>query len=405
MAIIGSSVDHTIETYPERTICLNNNRTFSLYLFYALNFLAVGMTTFAAKFYGEIGLSDSQIGIISALAAFIALFAQPMWGMLADRMHYMRTALVIGLVCAGFTCFLVLPASGSFLPLLAVLTLYSTFYLPAMPVSNAIAIEYTSKHNLPFGPIRMTGTIGYQISILITGFLLAGSLMPLYPLLGVILIIAGLSARLMPPIHGEQHRDAPVSLSIFLKDPALLLLFLLAFLASIGHQFNLSFFSKFLGDLGMDNTTTGIISTLSVVFEVPFLLFGDRIARRFTIWTWMSIGLAVGAVRFLLLSVVHSPALIIITQSLSIAHLACFEFIPFIYLGRRTRKELLSSVQSLYTTITFGLSRIIGTLFGGFIADTAGIAQVYRYCGLILLAALIIFYIPMRRTAALERQK
>lgn len=384
---------------------MSNNRTYSLYLFYALNFLAVGMTTFASKFYGEIGLTDGQIGIISALSAFVALFAQPLWGMLADRMHYMRSALIIGLICAGITCFLVLPAVGAFLPLLAVITLYNTFYLPAMPVSNAISIEYTSRHNLPFGPIRMTGTIGYQISILITGFLLVHSLRPLYPMLGVVLIVAGLSAYLMPPVKGEQHKEAPVSLSIILRDRPLLLLFLLAFLASIGHQFNLSFFSKFLGDLGMDNTTTGIISTLSVIFEVPFLLFGDRIARRFTIWTWMSIGLAIGAVRFLLLSVVHSPISIIITQSLSIAHLACFEFIPFMYLGRRTQKELLSSVQSLYTTITFGLSRIVGTLFGGFIADASGIALVYRYCGLILLAALIVFYIPMRKTEALEKQK
>ncbi|MBQ8092030.1 MAG: MFS transporter, partial [Clostridia bacterium] len=223
------------------------NRTWSLYLFYALNFLAVGMTTFAPKFYGEIGLTDGQIGLIASVSAFVSLFAQPMWGMLADRMRYMRTALIIGLTGAGLTCFLVLPASIRFLPLLFVLTLYSTFYLPAMPVSNAIAIEHTGRHHQAFGPIRMTGTIGYQISILITGFLLARSLNPLYPLMGVILILAGMSARLMPPVQGEQKREAPVSMRLFFRDRAIVLLFVLAFLASIGQQFSLSFFSKFLG--------------------------------------------------------------------------------------------------------------------------------------------------------------
>ena len=46
-----------------------DKQLYALYLFYGMNFIATGMTTFALKFYGEIGLSDGQIGMISAAMA------------------------------------------------------------------------------------------------------------------------------------------------------------------------------------------------------------------------------------------------------------------------------------------------------------------------------------------------
>ena len=77
----------------------------------------------------------------------------------------MRSVLAAALLVSGGLCFLVLPAMHSFLLLLAVLTLYNTFSLPAYPLSNAIAIEYTSRNGQSYGPVRMMGTIGYQAGI------------------------------------------------------------------------------------------------------------------------------------------------------------------------------------------------------------------------------------------------
>ena len=381
---------------------MKDKKLFSLYLFYVVNFIATGMTTFAPKFYGEIGLSDGQIGMISAVMASMALFAQPVWGTLADRARYKRSVVALGLALAGAVCFLVPPAVGRFIPLLAVLTLYNTFALPAMPVGNAIAIEYTGAHGHNFGPVRMMGTIGYQVSILITGVALAGSLRGLYPAIGAASMLAACCALLLPPVRGYQHDGEKVSPFAFFRDRRFLLLFAVSFLANIPHQFNISFFSKHLGDLGFDNALTGLISTLAVVLEIPFLLFGDRIMKRFPVWTWMTIGLLVGTVRFFLLSVVRAPALIVLSAMLSIAHLACFEFIPFVYLGRVTRPELLGSAQSVYQMISFGIARIAGALLGGLIADTAGIPRVYALCGGLLLATAVVFFLPMRRQAVAD---
>lgn len=376
-----------------------DRKLYSLYLFYAVYFISTGMSTFAPKFEGEIGLSDGQIGLLSSIMAFVALFMQPAWGMLADRVRYKRTVVAVALALSGGMCFLVLPAAGRFLPLLVVLTLYSTFGLPAVPVGSAISIEYTSAHGRSFGPVRMMGTIGYQVGILATGFLLARSLRGLYPAMGAMLLLAAGTALLLPKVQGHQHRRQRVSLAVFLKNRELLLLLGVVFLAHIGHQFNLSFFSKHLGDLGIGNTVAGFIATLSVILEIPFLMFGDRLMKRMSIWRWMTIGLVIGAIRFALLSVLRAPALIVLAQSLSIAHLACFEFFPMVYLGQVSGEALQASSQSVLQMVSFGIARIVGSLTGGLIADVTGIPAVYAMCGALMLATAVAFYAPMRRRA------
>ncbi len=376
----------------------------SLYVFYAVNFIAVGMTTFSAKYQGEIGLSDSRIGLISAVTALAALLFQPAWGILADRARLKRTVLAVSQTCAGLMCFLVPLTAGRFLPLLMVLTAYGIFNLPAMPVSSAISLEYTARVGRGFGPVRMMGTIGYQVSILATGFLLTDSLAGLYPAMGCVLLLSAGSALLLPRVEGHQHsRGQKTSVTVFFRDRRLLLLFAVAFLANIGHQFNLAFFSKHLGDLGISNSVTGIITTCSVLLEIPFLFFGDRIMKRFSLWTWLTIGLGVGAVRFLLLSVVTDPVWIVPAQALSISQLACFEFFPSVWLGRVTRSELQASAQSVYQIITFGIARIAASLLGGVIADAAGIPRVYALCGALMALTAGIFFLPMRRQAAKEK--
>ena len=107
--------------------------------------------------------------------------------------------------------------------------------------------------------------------------------------------------------------------------------------------------------------------------------------------------MGIGAVRFALIAVLRAPLPIVLVQMLSIAHLACFEFFPFIYMGRVARKELQASAQSLYQMVTFGFARIVASLAGGVIADAMGIPAVYALSGALMAVATVAFFAPMRR--------
>ena len=376
-----------------------DRKLMSLYLFYTTYFFAIGLTTYAGKFYGEIGLNDAQIGMISAVPAFVALFAQPVWGSISDRVHFKRNVLTVALLCAAAASLVVQSVVAWYMPLLLVLTLINTFTLPILPVGNAIAIEYTKDTGHDFGPVRMMGTVGYQIIILVAGFFFTRSLNGLYNYYAILLLLAALTTRLLPPVQGYQHGKAKISFTAVFKNKNVLLLFCLVFLAQLTSQFYLAFFSKHLGDLGVSNSLTGIITTLSVALEIPFLMFGDRLMRKMSIWKWMWIGLLVNGVRFLILSIVKVPALIILCNISSVALLACFEFFPAIYLSKAVSKELRGSVQNTYTMIAFGASRIIGTMVGGVIAEATSIPTVFAVNGAMLLVVGVLMTVPLNRRA------
>ena len=189
---------------------------------------------------------------------------------------------------------------------------------------------------------------------------------------------------------------------MFFKDRALLLMFALVFLAQMAAQFYVAFFSKHLGDLGISNALTGLITTLAVSLEIPFLLFGDKLMKKLSIWKWMWIGLIVNGLRFVVLSIVRTPVLIVLSQIPSVFLLACFEFFPAIYLNKAVDKELRGTVQNTYTLIAFGASRIVGSLLGGFIADATSIPTVFAINGALLLLAAVVFFVPLRRRARMD---
>ena len=247
----------------------------------------------------------------------------------------------------------------------------------------------------------MSGTIGYQVSILAAGFLLSDSLDGFYAIYGVILLCAALCAMLLPPIRGHQHGAKKVPLSTFLKNRDMLLVLGLVFIAQLAAQFFNAFFTKYMGDLGISNAATGVITTLTVVMEIPFLLFfGDRLLKKMSIYRWMWIGFVINGLRFLALSYARTPALILLTQLPSVALFACFEFFPALYLSTIVDKELLSSAQSVYQAVSFGLARILGASLGGVLAQALGIAPVFRLSGAMLLIVSLVSFIPLFKKRA-----
>lgn len=367
----------------------------SLYLFFFAHFLCNGYTMYASKFLGGMGFTNTQIGLTTAVPALVAIFAQPVWGMIADRSKTKKTTIVVGMTLAGL-CALGAHASGSrFAPLLLALTLVYTMTLPASPVSSDIAIEYTTATGAAFGPIRLAGTIGYQLSILAAGFLLSDTLDGFYAIYAALLFFTAASAALMPKTRGHQHGGKRVPLTVLLKNRKLVIMLALVFLAQVVAQFFNAFFTKHLGDLGVSNEITGVITMLTMVMEIPFLYFGDRLYRRMSIFKWMWLGLAISGLRFAALSFARAPMVILLTQLPSVALFGCFEFFPVIWLGQRMDKEISSTAQSVLQMTSFGLARIVGASVGGAMAEAIGIGMVFRLGGFMLLAAAAVTFVPL----------
>lgn len=371
-------------------------RYVSLYVYHFVYFLMVGVATFVPKFYGEIGMTDGQIGYLTSVPTLVALAISPMLGTLADRVSKKRHLLSFLLLMMAAACFLA-GQSVQFLPLLAAISFYTVFYTSAQPLSTTISLEYTREVGKPYGPIRLLGTVGYQLGALLVGVVLSHSLRNLYPLMGAVLLIAFGITFTMPNVEGHQHSHVKIPLSTLFADRHVRWLYLMIFVASISTQFYMSFFTKHLGDLGMSNSVVSWITLLSVIAELPFLYFADRIARKTNIWNWVLIGMAANGIRWLGLAFSKSAVPIILFQIPGVTVLACFEFFPSLYLNRRVPAEQSGAAQNTLSLTIFGAGKIVGSLIGGQICERTGIPALMAFNGAALLVCCGILWFPTRK--------
>ena len=297
------------EARPQKEI----RQYYALYAFHLVYFIVNGANTFQSKLYGELGMPDGQIGVLTSVPSLVALALMPLAGTLSDRLPRKRYLLAVGL--------LLVAASGlwagqcvSFWPMLLAVCAYTSFAMCIMPVITAISMEHCREIDRPYGPIRLLGTVGYQAGALLVGALLARSLRGLYPLISVVALLSFGITFAMPNVAGHQRREHRVPMRALFADRHVCWLLGLILFATVSSQFYMSFFAKHLGDLGMDNATVAWITTLSVLPELPFLFFADRITRRTSIWNWLLIGMLINGVRWVALALCRDAAPIFIIQ-------------------------------------------------------------------------------------------
>lgn len=363
---------------------------------YGIYFLALGASSFTSVYLGGKGMDNAQIGLLLSLPPLLSLVVQPMWGLAGDRARYKRTILAVSYAGAGLGCFLISAASG-FWVLLAAMCLYNCFCQGCSPIVQTICMEYTAPRKSGFGPIRMIGSITYQLMILFLGFVLSGTMPSLFRIMGVLYVLCGAYSLASPPIRGHQHEGKKVSPFVLLKDRRILLLLCMTFCGKAASMFYVSFFNKLSQELFASNSVMSVLSFTAIVMEIPFLLFSGRLMRKLKITCWVLLGYLFNAVRFIGISVTQSLPVLIMLQLTGVSVMACFEFYPALYLNAIAPKELSGSVQSLTTIVTFGLTQLAGSLTGGFMAEQLGLQMAFGVYGVFLLAALAAFAIPARK--------
>jgi PPP family 3-phenylpropionic acid transporter len=381
--------------------------------FFLVYFIYLGLGTFGSKYFAEIGLTESQIGILTSGPAIISMCFMPMWGAIFDRARVKKYVLVLVIILAGallmgvdaLTDFTKVDAATGriageatrFLPLFGLLTLFAIFNQPVIPNSTSIAIEYARSVDKTFGPIRMMGTMGYQLGVLLVGMICAVSLRRLYTYQGIAMIFAGFIALTLPNVQGHQYGGKKISPLATLKDKRIRVLLAMIFVASWSTMFYQALFGAFLDSMGISNRISSMITWVSVVLEIPMLFFSSKLLRLRGVWGWMRIGFLVNGIRwigFFAASRLGSWPLLLLAQIPAVTATACLEFFPQLYVGEIIAPELSSSAQSMINITIFGLGRVVGGLLGGFISQAIGLDTMYLALGMILLIATTVVW-PM----------
>ncbi|MBI1878249.1 MAG: MFS transporter, partial [Chloroflexi bacterium] len=285
--------------------------------FYFLFFAAASsLFPFIVLFYEQLGLSGSQIGVLTAIPPLITLFAASFWGGLADATQQHRRLLALAM-SGVIVLALVILSLTTFLGLMLGVIAFAFFVAPIMPLVDNSALESLGERQSQYGKLRLWGAIGWGIAAPLVGRLAEqfGLGWSFYSY--VLFMLAGLLVSFRLPIS-----QTPLGQSFGQGVRRLLgnrqwLFFLgIIFMIGLGAAMINNYLFPYMEQLGAGKTLMGLALSVATLSEAMVFLFSDRLLDRWGAYPMLMLALAALAARLLAYAVTPNPWLILPAQLL-----------------------------------------------------------------------------------------
>lgn len=369
----------------------NNRYPYSFIILYAVVYMLLTIySTFIPVYLDGIGLSKSIIGALMAVGTLVSIITQPLWGMACDRssnMNFLLMAMFLGSAIS----MILYPLSTGFVFIVIITSAYATFQSSIIPVSDAMVLEYMENRRWKYGPVRMAGSIGYALMSILAGLLARHNINVIFLLYFCISMIAFINVFRLPKIRGHQSNGSKASMWGVFKSRQLVTLLAFHFVIQITFGFYYSFFPIHYVQLGADSGFLGMSMVISAFSELPFLLFADKIIKRFGINKILISSALIISIRWMLTGIVKNINLLLLVSAAHGWSFIVFSYCMATFINKNVPKELKASGQAMNALLCIGLARVIGSSIGGIISDVTGFSQVFWINSLICLIAALTF--------------
>lgn len=251
------------------------------------------------------GLSATEIGLVNAIPVALTLLLAITIGRIADRASDWRKVIIIGAFVSGLAPLGLLAADG-FFTILAVWTVFALAQSATGPISDAAAVRMTRRRGTDFGRIRAMGTVGYMLSLPLTGQMVGAFGGALFvPVLAALSILRAGASLLLPRFRAPPEPSASLDIAEPLASRLSQLLrfwFVLPILGYAivhGTHLMLHAFAAFVWkEAGIAPATIGWLLVLGAASEVLVMLSFNHAARRYGARHLIAIAAAVSALRW-----------------------------------------------------------------------------------------------------------
>ena len=333
------------------------------------------MAPFMSAYYKSIHLTSTQIGMLFAVAPICAICIQPVWAVVSDRLGKRRLVLIGLAVCTAMAALLYYLGRTFAVCLLATVTM-AMFSSALQPLCDAILIDRANAHGCNFATIRIGGTLGYAVIVLLMGNVLERWSHGMFALSSAGYLIFALTVAALPreeetvPSYSKLKSLSSGRRGIFDGNEVIFVL-LFAFVMSLGLGFCGSFTGVYAVELGHSQKMIGLLSCISALSEVPVLLFAQKMVKRFGEITILVAAAVLISLRLLLIGMGSTATMISgqLLQGLTYmsAYYCCTR-----YISTHVKPGKISQGQSTLTLVQSGLASVTGNLFGGYLVDLVG---------------------------------
>ncbi len=364
-------------------------RLSSFYWFY---FATLGaFIPYFSLYLSDAGFNAIEIGQLMAVIMGTKIVAPYLWGWIADHRGSRICIIRIGAVLAmlGYTGIFF---SISFWWLFLVLMVFSFFWNAILPQFEALTFNHLSKNEHQYSWVRIWGSMGFVVAVTIMGIvfsLVSISHLPwfVWSLLGGIV----LSTFLISDNSGSVHKESHQPLSHILKNKQVVALLLACLLIQVSHGPYYTFYSIYTESNGYDKSWIGVLWAIGVLSEVIAFAMMPYLVKKFGLRTLLLFSLFSGSLRWLLIGFYIDN--VFITTFAQIFHASTFGIyhaVAIAYIHRYFKGKNQGKGQALYSSISFGLGGAIGSLYGGYLWESAGASMTFTISAILSFLAFMI---------------
>jgi PPP family 3-phenylpropionic acid transporter len=364
-------------------------RLSGFYLFY---FASLGaLLPFWGLYLQARGFTPAEIGELMAVIMVTKLIAPNILGWISDhtglRMLIVRFASLLSALCFVGVFF----AEG-FWSLALVMMCFSFFWNASLPQFEAVTMSHLKERIQDYSRVRLWGSVGFILSVVLLGLLLDYKGVELVPLVVLTLFVGIFLNSLVVPERGADHPpEGQGSIMQVLRRPEVLALLLVTFLMQASHSTYYAFYSIYMENIGYSSTAIGELWALGVVAEVVLFLFMHRLLPRWGARRVLIASLAIAVVRWILVGLTpDNLPLVLLAQLMHAAtfgtfHAAAIHLIHHYFVGRHQGRG-----QALYSSISFGAGGAFGSLLSGYFWTGIGPQATYLVAAAYALLAVIV---------------
>jgi PPP family 3-phenylpropionic acid transporter len=357
---------------------------------YFLYFGAMGVfLPFFNLYCLDIGFTGFQIGSLSAVRAAVLILFSIFWGLLADRRGLRRPIFILcSIVSTALWALFLFTTDFRFM--LVITIVYGAFYAPIISFLEAFAMDVLGKTKRRYGRTRAWGSVAFIAVVIVVGKMIDRYDVGI--VIALVLAISTLQAMAsttIPRIPSQRPGQPHEAVRLFSGNTVVFLI--CAFLMLVSHGAYYGFFSIHLAQLGHGGSFIGICWALASTAEVAVMINSHRLFTRFSFERVLAVSFAVAALRWGLLYVAESAAVILASQLLHAITYGAFHMAGILYMDQLAPTSDKTLGQALNNAVTYGLGLTVGFFVSGALYETGNSAVLFLFSAATALAGGILF--------------
>ncbi len=297
------------DSRPSRTFLSGSNSSLTLAGVYAALFIPAGIyLPFFPVFLEAMCFTPEAIGIAIGLPIAVRLVANPIAGILSDRLGRPRRFLaVLGTGAAlAFILMALMPGNASIIVLVAVATMFSG---PSFPLTDAFAVRLSRERGFDYGRARLWGSVAFIFANVALGVAL--EVLPpssIVWFMAATLVIYAVSVQMLPRLEHPAAEEVKAPPKI---NARILLGVFAAACVQASHAALYTFGSVHWRGSGISSSFIGFLWGAGVAAEVVVFYFATAMLKRFSPIGLILIGGVSSILRFALTALDPPQALLV----------------------------------------------------------------------------------------------